>query len=165
MDEIKDSLIENVKILLLYGNKKVDGKDKNGKVERIFKDKDDTAHYYYMEEFLKEHMQDEKEVQNVLVEKHDVNSVFYEIKNIGHIVFAENTSIPTYKTGIFYMPSKITPERRETLKKLQSQLIKEKYEILVFLNLHRDKEGILTGFQKNGDPLILDEFMKEEQER
>ena len=91
MDEIKDSLIENVKILLLYGNKKVDGKDKNGKVERIFKDKDDTAHYYYMEEFLKEHMQDEKEVQNVLVEKHDVNSVFYEIKNLGHIVFAENT--------------------------------------------------------------------------
>ena len=63
------------------------------------------------------------------------------------------------------MPDKITPEQRETLKKLQSQLMKEKYEILVFLNLHRDEKGILTGFQKNGDPLILDEFMKEEQER
>ena len=80
MDKLKDSLIENVRILILYGN---------GKVERIFKDKDDTAHYFYMEEFLKEHMQDEKEVQKVLVEKHDVNSVFYEIKNLGHIVFAE----------------------------------------------------------------------------
>ena len=44
MSEVENNLIEKVKILILYGNKSVDGKNKDGKVERIFKDDDDTAH-------------------------------------------------------------------------------------------------------------------------
>lgn len=165
MGELENNLIEKVKILILYGDRPIDGKNKDGKVERIFKDDDDTAHYFYIKEFLQSHMKDEQEVKKALEERTDVNSIFYEIQKLGHIVFAENTSMPNYKSGIFYIPKKISDKQRQSLKTLQSQLEKEDYNLLAFMNLHRDEEGILTGSQKHGSAKVLNEFVKEEQER
>ena len=71
MSELENNLIEKVKILILYGDRPVDGKDKEGKVERIFKEDDDTAHYFYIREFLQSHMKDEEELQKALEEKID----------------------------------------------------------------------------------------------
>jgi hypothetical protein len=165
MSELENNLIEKVKILILYGDRPVDGKDKEGKVERIFKEDDDTAHYFYIREFLQSHMKDEEELQKALEEKNDVNSVFYEMQKLGHIVFAENTSFPNYKTGIFYMPKEITEKQKKSLATLQKQLGKEDYNFLVFMNLHRDEDGILTGNQKHGSAKVLDEFVNEEEQR
>lgn len=96
----KEELIEKVKVLLIYGKRLVDGKSKDGVEERIEKDKDDNllAHYFYMKEFLKENLKDEKELQDVAIEKYDVNSIFFELQKLGHIVFAENTSTPKYNS-------------------------------------------------------------------
>ena len=47
MSELENNLIKKVKILILYGNRPVDGENKDGKVEKIFRDEDDTAHYFY----------------------------------------------------------------------------------------------------------------------
>ena len=58
MSELENNLIKKVKILILYGNRPVDGENKDGKVERIFRDEDDTAHYFYIREFLQSHMKD-----------------------------------------------------------------------------------------------------------
>ena len=115
MSELENNLIKKVKILILYGNRPVDGENKDGKVERIFRDEDDTAHYFYIREFLQSHMKDDEELQKTLEERNDVNSVFYEIQKLGHIVFAENTSSPDYKTGIFYMPKEITEKQKKSL--------------------------------------------------
>ena len=130
MSELENNLIEKVKILILYGDRPVDGENKDGKVERIFRDEDDTAHYFYIREFLQSHMKDEEELQNALKERSDVNSVFYEMQKLGHIVFAENTSSPDYKTGIFYMPKEISKKQKQALKVLKGQLEKycRKYE-------------------------------------
>ena len=165
MSELENNLIEKVKILILYGDRPVDGADKDGKVERIFRDEDDTAHYFYIKEFLQSHMKDEKEVQEILEKKNDVNSVFYEIQKLGHIVFAENTSVQDYKSGIFYVPKEISDKQKKSLKTLQGQLEKEDYNLLAFMNLHRDEDGILTGNQKHGSAKILDEFVKDEEQR
>ena len=165
MGELENNLIEKVKILILYGERLVDGKDKDGKVERIFKEDDDTAHYFYIREFLQSHMKDDEELQKTLEERNDVNSVFYEIQKLGHIVFAENTSSPDYKTGIFYMPKEITEKQKKSLTTLQKQLGEEYYNLLAFMNLHRDEDGILTGKQKHGSAKILDEFVKDEEQR
>ncbi len=165
MSELENNLIEKVKILILYGDRPVDGENKDGKVERMFKDEDDTAHYFYIKEFLQSHMKDEEELQNALKERSDVNSVFYEMQKLGHIVFAENTSSPDYKTGIFYMPKEISKKQKQALKVLKGQLEKEDYNLLAFINLHRDEDGILIGNQKHGSAKILDSFVNEEQER
>ena len=161
MSELENNLIKKVKILILYGNRPVDGENKDGKVERIFRDEDDTAHYFYIREFLQSHMKDDEELQKTLEERNDVNSVFYEIQKLGHIVFAENTSSPDYKTGIFYMPKEITEKQKKSLTTLQKQLGEEDYNLLTFMNLHRDEDGILTGNQKQGSAKILDEFIEE----
>ena len=165
MSELENNLIKKVKILILYGNRPVDGENKDGKVEKIFRDEDDTAHYFYIREFLQSHMKDEKEVQEIIEKKNDVNSVFYEIQKLGHIVFAENTSVPDYKSGIFYLPKEISDKQKKSLKTLQGQLEKEDYNLLAFMNLHRDEDGILTGSQKHGSAKVLDEFVKEEEQR
>ncbi len=158
---MKQDLIENLKIILIFGKKKVDGQLRDGQIEKIPVEEDDTAHYFYMKEYLKEHFKNEEEVQKSVKERHDVNSIFYEIQKLGHIAFAENTSAPTYKTGIFYMPNEISEKQRKSLKKLQKQLEIEDYNITEFLNLHRNEEGILLGNQKQGKAQILKEFTED----
>ena len=162
---MKQDLIEKIKVLLLFGKRNVDGEERDGQVEKILVEEDDTAHYFYIREFLQSHMKDEKEVQEIIEKKNDVNSVFYEIQKLGHIVFAENTSVPDYKSGIFYVPKKISDKQKKSLKTLQGQLEKEDYNLLAFMNLHRDEDGILTGSQKHGSAKVLDEFVKEEEQR
>ena len=155
-------LIENLKILLIYGRRLVDGKSKDGVEERIYRDEDDTAHYFYIREFLQSHFKDEEEIQAIM-ERHDVNSIFYTLQKLGHIVFAENTSTPKYKSGIFYMPKEISERQRKTLKKVQEKLIDEDYNIMLLMNLNRNENGI-TGSQKQGKATLLGE-VTEEQER
>ena len=158
---MEQDLIEKLKIIILFGKRKVDGQERDGEIEKIPVEDDDTAHYFYMKEYLKEHFKDEEELQNSVQERHDVKSIFYEIQKLGHIAFAENTSTPTYRTGIFYMPNEISEKQKESLKKLQKQLEAEDYNITEFLNLHRNEEGILLGSQKQGKAQILKEFTED----
>ena len=49
---MKQDLIENLKIILIFGKKKVDGQLRDGQIEKIPVEEDDTAHYFYMKEYL-----------------------------------------------------------------------------------------------------------------
>lgn len=160
MEENKQNLIQNSKIIIIYGEKSVDGLNKNGVITRIKKDVDDTAHYFYMKEFLKNNFKDEDTVQSSL-EKHDINSIFFEIQQLGHIIFAENTSIPKLKSGVLFMPSTRSDNQRQSLRLLQKQLIEENYNITLLTNLFRSEDGVLMGNQKMGNPTLLQEFTEE----
>ena len=160
-----EELIEKLKIAIIYGKKEVDGICKDGKMEKIYKDEDDdTAHFFYMKEFLEDHLKDEKDIREVLHTKNDVNSIFYEIQKLGHIIFAESTSVPKHKEGVFYIPKDISNKQRNTLKAFQEQLEKEDYNIIELINLHRSEDGVLLGNQKIGQANILSEFTKDEDE-
>lgn len=165
MKEEKLNLIEKLKIAIIYGNRDVDGERKDGVMEKIYKEKDDTAHYFYIKEYLENHLKDEEDVQSVLNrENHDVNSILFEIQKLGHIVFAENTSSLTHKSGIFYIPKNITNNQIQTLETMKSQLEIEDYNIMTFFNLHRNQEGVLLGNQILGKAKILEKFIKEKEE-
>lgn len=164
MSENED-LIEKLKIAIIYGKKEVDGICKDGEMEKIYKDEDDTAHFFYIKEFLQTHFKDEEDIKEVLRTRHDVNSIFYEIQNLGHIVFAENTSTPKHKEGVFYMPKDISDKQRSTLKTFQKQLEKEQYNIIELFNLHRSEQGVLLGNQKMGQANILNEITMAENEQ
>ena len=79
---MEQDLIEKLKIIILFGKRKVDGQERDGEIEKIPVEDDDTAHYFYMKEYLKEHFKDEEELQNSVQERHDVNSIFYEIQKL-----------------------------------------------------------------------------------
>ena len=129
-----EELIEKLKIAIIYGKKEVDGINRDGEIEKIYKDEDDTAHFFYMREFLNTHFTDEKDIRNVLQTKNDVNSIFYEVQKLGHIVFAESTSIPKHKEGVVYIPKDISDKQKGTLKIFQKQLEKENYNIIELFN-------------------------------
>ena len=152
-------VIENLKIAIIYGRDIVDGENKDGVMEKILKDEDDTAHYFYMLEFLQTHFKGKED----LMKKQDVNSIFYEIQKLGHIIFAENTSTPKYKSGIFYIPQSISDKQKQTLKIMREQLQKEDYNIVELFNLHRDEDGVLLGKQMQGKANILDKLLDEEE--
>ena len=147
----KNKTMEDTKIAFIYGSKKVDGKNKEGHIEFIYKDDDeyDVAHFFYMKEFLKDHFITEPSVQDSL-NKSDVNSIFFEIQKLGHIVFAENTSLPQYKTGVLYIPKSITTIQMKTLEMFRQQLQKKDYTVTVLSNLFRDPERrLFNGTTKN----------------
>ena len=159
------NLIEKLKIAIIYGNRIVDGEMKDGVMEKIYRDDDDTAHYFYIKEFLENHLKNEEEVQAILSKKNnDVNSIFYEIQKLGHIVFAENTSNLKHKSGIFYIPKNLTNNQKQTLATMKNQLEIEDYNILTFFNLYRNQEGALLGKQMLGKATILESFIKEKEE-
>ncbi len=153
--------IHDLKVALIYGNSNINGINKDGKLELILKDEDDTAHYFYMKEFLKNNFVNEASIQNI-ISKHDVNSIFFELQKLGHIAFAENTSIKNHPSGLLYMPKSISANQRETLIQFQKQLDKEKYNITILFNLFRSEEDIIMGNQLFGNSTILDKFTESE---
>ncbi len=156
----KNFKIKDIKIALIYGNSNVDGINKDGTLELISKAVDDTAHYFYMKEFLETNFVDEPSIQNIVF-KNDVNSIFFELQKLGHIAFAENTSIDTFPSGLLYIPKLITTSQKETLKQFQKQLEKENYNITALFNLFRAEDEIIMGNQLLGNSDILDEFTKD----
>lgn len=156
--------ISDLKIALIYGKRPIDSVQKNGELEKIYKYDDDMFHYYYMKNFLQDNMKDEKELQSLLENsyKNSINSLAYQIQKLGHIVFLENTSHPSYKSGIMYMPKNISDKQIETLKMFSDKLKHEDYNITELSNLFRDKEGILNGSQRIGKADILDYLLERE---
>ncbi len=144
---MEKDLIQNLKVAIFYGGKEVDGKKKDGKVEKIYKDEEDTAHIFYMLDFLKNNFKNETEIKKA-IEKHDVNSIFYEISKLGHAVFAESTSTSRYKQGLYYLPRYISEKQKKSLEVFEEQLKDENYHVNAFYNLHRDEDGILLGNQR-----------------
>lgn len=150
-------LIEDLKIALIYGSKPVDGVNKDGKVESIYKDEEDTAHLFYILDFLKDHLLDDENVRSAM-DKREVNSIFYELQALGHIVFAENSS-GSYKSGLFFMPQNISDKQKQSLDKFGTLLKKSDYNLYVFSKLHKDSDGVLTGNQLQGKSDVLNRFI------
>ena len=75
--------IEKLKIAIIYGKREVDGLNKNGVIEKIYKDEDDTAHCFYLKEFLEQNLKSEKEIQASAMTR-DSNSIFFELQKLGH---------------------------------------------------------------------------------
>lgn len=161
---MNDEFIKNLKIAFIYGQRKVDGIEKNGIIEKIYKENDDTAHFFYIQDFLKNHFINESDLQSALL-KNDVNSFFFEIQKLGHIVFAENTSHEDYKSGLFFIPNSITNKQKDSLRIFQKQLQKEDYNITELYNLSRNSEGCLIGNQMQGKSSILNSILDTELER
>lgn len=63
------------------------------------------------------------------------------------------------------MPKTITEKQKDTLKQFKNQLDKEDYNIMIFANLYRDKDGVIMGKIKQGKANILDDYTRQEIER
>ena len=48
MEQNEKDLIEKLKILIIYGKKEVDGKNKDGVIEKIYKEEEDAPHCFIL---------------------------------------------------------------------------------------------------------------------
>ena len=58
------------------------------------------------------------------------------------------------------MPKQISENQRKALRKLQKQLEKENYNVVLLTNLHRDEDG-MGATQKEGNSNVLNDFTEE----
>ncbi len=152
-------LISDLKLAIIYGKNEVDGENKDGEIEKIYKQEDDTAHIFYMKNYLKTHLKGIKEIKQAL-EDLDINSVAYEIQKLGHIVMAENTSTEKNKRVIMYLPENLSTNQTKALEELIEKFKKENYTIIALLDLKTTEDGILDGKQRIGTPEILSEYIE-----
>lgn len=153
--------ITKLKAAIIYGRDSVDQTDKDGSMEEFLRESEDAPHYFYIKDFLEDHMKDKEAVQNAKL-KNDANSIFYELQSLGHICFAENTSYTDCPTGIVYMPNQITDKQIDSLKQFQQALLNENYTITLFFHLFRTEDGVISGYQKQGNASILDSFCQKQ---
>lgn len=152
-------ILERLKMLIIFGSRQVDGYNRDGKIEKFYKAKNDEYHYFYMVEYLREHLKNEIELQNA-ISKMDINSLAFEMQKLGHIMFLEKTSHRNDKIGILYRPKEESIKQRESLLKLAEQLRIEDYNIIELSGLHRDN-GIITGRQRIGKADMIVDNIKE----
>ena len=155
---MENNKIYNLKIALIYGKQKINGVVRDGEIEKIYKDKDDTLHYFYMKDFLEKNLPNEVQLLDILEKSRNVNSLYIELYNQGHIIFAESTSNINHKLGIFYLPSTITNKQAETLKEFSAQLDAENYSLMILHHLYRDEDGIMNCKQSVGGIELLEQI-------
>ena len=145
---MENDSIEKLKIAIIYGKRKVDGEEKEGKIEKIYKDEDDTAHVFYLKDFLKTHFLDEPEIQKA-ASTNNINTMLFELQRLGHIVFTESTSQNSkIKEGTLFVPDNRSDKQNRSFESFRKQLEKEDYHLYVFTKLKRDKDGCIVGVQK-----------------
>ncbi len=145
---MENESIESLKIAIIYGKGKVDGEEKEGKIERIYKDEEDTAHVFYLKDFLQTHFLDDSELQSATT-TNNVNTMLFELQRLGHIIFTENTSAGAHlKEGSLFVPSNRSERQNMAFESFRKELEREDYHLYVFTNLRRDEEGFIVGMQK-----------------
>lgn len=119
---MENDSIEKLKIALIYGKRKVDGEEKEGKIEKIYKDEDDTAHVFYLKDFLKTHFLDEPEIQKA-ASTNNINTMLFELQRLGHIVFTESTSQNSkIKEGTLFVPDNRSDKQNRSFESFRKQL-------------------------------------------
>ncbi len=156
--------ISDLKIVIIYGDKKVDGENRDGEIEEIPKEPGDTPinknffpHYSYMNIFLRDHFKDSPNLQRY-ANSRDINVLMFLLANEGHITMAE-TSYPRQKATLISMPRKLTEEQKRSLEQLQKKLKEEGYSVTVFYD-YKLEDGLINGKETHGDTEVLNEFVK-----
>ncbi len=161
--------ISDSKFVLIYGDEIVDGENRDGNIEIIKKESEDTyknknsyPHFSYMNEFLKTHLKDSANLQR-FAQSRDINVLLFLLANEGHITIAE-MSYPDYKSALVTMPKKCTGKQKETLKYIQNKFKEENYRLCVISD-YIIEDGIPKGKDSYGDEKVLDSFIGKEQQK
>lgn len=145
---MKTESIENLKIAIIYGKNKVDGVEREGQIEEILKEEPDTAHVFYLKDFLKTHFLDEEVLQES-AKTNNVNTMLFELQRLGHIIFTESTSKKSaVKEGTLFVPEARSERQNRAFESFRQQLEKEDYHLFVLSDLKRDEDGTIVGRQK-----------------
>ena len=146
--------MNEAKILIIYGNDNVDGKNRNGEVECLGKINSDDLHISCLMEFFKNNFLDTPVLKKITYSTIP-NNVGYVLAQKGHIIFFNTTREGKPKSGFFMLPpdfDKITIEQKEIINKIIKVL--KGYNIRVLYDYFINDYGLL-----DSKSYYLDEFI------
>ena len=117
------------KILIIYGDNNVDGKNRNGEVECLGKINSDDLHISCFLEFFQNSFLDDAMFRKIAYTTIPEN-IGYLLTEKGHIVFFNTTKLGKEKSGFFMMPSNVTEEQKRSLKHINNNLTDLNIKIL-----------------------------------
>lgn len=116
--------MNEAKILIIYGNDTVDGKNRNGEVECLGKINSDDLHISCLMEFFKNNFLDTPVLKKITYSTIP-NNVGYVLAQKGHILFFNTTKEGKPKSGFFMLPDNldnITREQKEIINRVVKTL-------------------------------------------
>lgn len=162
LSEKLDGNIYSKKLVFIYGQVPVLGENLDGKFEivnKIEKDSKFTPHVEYFRNYVKENLEEDKNMP-IIAKRKEINTILFLMQRMGHIAFAESTSKNNSKLGIVYLPKKITENQKKSLQGLKEKLLEEEYLLNVVHDLYLDSDGFISGKTDIGKPRILDRYIK-----
>lgn len=112
------------KILIIYGDNNVDGKNRNGEVECLGKINSDDLHISCFLEFFQNSFLDDAMFRKIAYTTIPEN-IGYLLTEKGHIVFFNTTKLGKEKSGFFMLPDNldnITHEQKEIINQVVKTL-------------------------------------------
>jgi len=137
----------DLKFALIFGNNKVDGKDVDGTIDRIYID-DESSHIEYVIDYLKTHFKDDSYLQNISL-ANTTNQIALYLKEFGHMTFYNITSYidgkprGSGKCGLFILPDELSCGQLEALEEFKKDIY-DYNDLQVWQHFFRDESGILN---------------------
>lgn len=152
--------MNEAKILIIYGNENVDGKNRNGEIECLGKINSNDFHITCLIEFFKNNFLDGQVFKNI-TNSTIPNNVGYVLAQKGHITFFNTTREGKPKSGFFMLPPNlddITPEQKETINKIVKNL--KDYNIKLLYDYFINDYGLLDSkFFSINESISIDDFL------
>ena len=158
--EVLGCNMNEAKILIIYGNDNVDGKNRNGEIECLGKINSDNLHISCFINFFQNNFLDNPIFKNI-TNSTIPNNVGYALAQKGHISFFNTTREGKPKSGFFMLPPNlddITPEQKENI----SQIVKtlNGYNIKLLYDYFINDYGLLDSkFCSIDEFTSIDDFL------
>lgn len=150
--------MNDAKIVIIYGQDKVDGKNRNGEFECLGCINSDDLHISCFLEFFQNNFIDDNIFRKVTYTTIPEN-IGYLLTEKGHIVFFNTTKPRKEKSGFFMIPSNITEEQKKSLEKINSSLTD--FNIKVLYDYFINDYGLLDSkLDSTSDTCSIDELFK-----
>lgn len=137
----------DLKFALILGNSKVDGKEVDGNIDRVYID-DESTHIEYIIEYLKTHFKDDEYLQSISISTSPHHVAIY-LKDLNHITFYNITSYnngkptKTGKCGLIIFPDELTNNQISALEAFKND-ISDYSNLQIWQNFYRDSNGLLN---------------------
>lgn len=152
--------MNEAKILIIYGNDSVDGKNRNGEIECLGKINSDDFHISCFIEFFKNNFLDIPILKKITYSTLP-NNVGYVLAQKGHVIFFNTTRDGKSKSGFFMLPTNledITPEQKEFINQVVKVL--KGYNIKLLYDYFINDYGLLDSKFCNIDEFVsIDNFL------
>lgn len=155
--------MENIKIAIMHGNIPIDGIEKDGEIDYIYRQTPDKNHVPYYIDYLQNHYNDNQILQSFNLYS-SVGNIQLTLKDLNNVIFVDTTSYDDNnnslmeKNCLVIVPNIITEKQKKNLSIIK-EIAKEYEEIFIWYNFSI-KDGIPLCSVLNNKEIDIDKLFE-----